>query len=624
MSTALDLGTAMVRERGPGQTVPRAKLIDATIESIHRHGLSRTTLASVAEIAGTSASIINFHFKSKDALLLSTLESVADSFASVWRAALHSAPDDAARRLCALVDASFAPANRDVRKLSVWNAFWGDAAARSDYLTVCTAIEDALYEELVRLCRRIAHEGGYRNIDEVAVATALYYLLDGLPESALSDPEGFDWMEARRTCYAFLASVFTKHIDMPASPSCETRRTQRPQTRDTAPAPPGRRETLPSWVYHNDEFLELEKEHIFRRNWILVGHTSELPGPGDYITTDMVDERILVIRDLDGQLRGFHNVCRHRAARVVVGQSGTCKRVITCPYHGWTYGFDGTLKGVPAQQTFGDLDRSQFSLPAVDVEEWMGFIFIRLGGNGLSVAELLGPYEDELAHYCFAEMQPHGLRWSFTMDVNWKTVLDNDNEGYHVPVGHPGLQRMFGNSYHDEVLENGVSRSYSRLRDKLSPVWSEGLYQRLLPEVARLPEELRRAWLYYGLFPNLSMAIYPDMMSYFQVFPLSTTKCMLRGHAYALPDDRREMRAARWLNERINRQVWLEDRNLVFWADSGLRSSSYQAGVLSDKESAVGQFHNLIRAALPVARTKIPPAPGRVVEVNSERRMAAE
>ena len=111
--------------------------------------------------------------------------------------------------------------------------------------------------------------------------------------------------------------------------------------------------------------MELEKELVFRRNWLLVGHASEIPNPGDFMTLDAADERALVVRGHGGEVRAFHDLCRHRGSRVVAEPSGNCGSVISCPFHGWSYDLDGRLRGIPFAKTFGPLDRSTLGLQPV-------------------------------------------------------------------------------------------------------------------------------------------------------------------------------------------------------------------------------------------------------------------
>jgi phenylpropionate dioxygenase-like ring-hydroxylating dioxygenase large terminal subunit len=159
------------------------------------------------------------------------------------------------------------------------------------------------------------------------------------------------------------------------------------------------------------------------------------------------------------------------------------------------------------------------------------------------------------------------------------------------------------------------------LRDQVSTNWSERHYQKLLPDVAHLPLERKRAWLYYSLFPNLAFDIYPDQIDYFQYLPITPGRSISRSRSFVIPDSRREMRAARYLNMRINRQVAFEDVELVEGVQLGLGSRSYQIGPLSRKEARVRQFQELILKRIPVAACIDPPEAGTVATRN--RQLAA-
>lgn len=376
--------------------------------------------------------------------------------------------------------------------------------------------------------------------------------------------------------------------------------------------------TLPGWTYHNAEFFELEKEYLFLSNWMLVCHVSEVLNPGDFATLRLMGERALVIRGEDGELRAFYNVCRHRASAVVQGRTGSCSSTgIRCPYHGWVYGLDGSLKAVPAEATFPGLNKADYGLKPIDIEVCLGFVFIRFRSVGPSVAERLAPYMPELVKYRLDEMVPFGEPWAADYEVDWKNIIDNYLEGYHVPVGHPGLYRLFGTRYEAEAQEGYVSRAMHWLRDKPSSNWSERHYQKLLPEAAHLPEERRRAWSYYTLLPNLGLDLYPDMIDFFQLIPTGPGKCRIRGRCYRLPgDDRPEMKAAQFLNYRINTQVQNEDDELVRSVQVGLASESYSGGILSEKEVCLRQFHDMVRELLPVARLPEPPGAGTMWTTN--------
>lgn len=386
-----------------------------------------------------------------------------------------------------------------------------------------------------------------------------------------------------------------------------------------------RTETLPGWTYQHPEFFALEKERLFLRSWQLVCHVSEVAGPGDFATLNLLGERALVLRGEDGELRAFYNVCRHRAAAVALGDTGSCEGHLRCPYHGWVYGLDGSLKAVPGQQSFPELDKSAYGLTPLALELFQGFVFVNFAGaEGPSVAERMTPYAAELLPYRLEEMEPFGSHYGHEIAVDWKNVMDNFLEGYHVPVGHPGLYRLFGTRYEAETQPLAVSRAIHWLRDKPSESWSERHYQTLLPELAHLPEDRRRAWAYYTLLPNVAIDVYCDHVDVFHVIPVAPGKCRYRGRSYRLPGASRQLRAAQYLNRRINTQVQREDELLVASVQEGLGSRSYVSGILSEKEICLRQFHDLIRAAIPAARLPRAPEPGTLSRANAALALAME
>src|SRR5207302_4881737 len=193
--------------------------------------------------------------------------------------------------------------------------------------------------------------------------------------------------------------------------------------------------------------------------------------------------------------------------------------------------------------------------------------------------------------------------------LNWKTVADNYSDHLHIPVGHPGLTRLFGRNYRIEAQDH-VDRMEGDLAEKESANPSERAYQKLLPPIAHLPPTHQRKWLYYKLFPCVAFDIYPDQVDFMQWLPVSATETVIREISYALPDDRREMRAARYLNWRINRRVNAEDTELITRVQLGMQSGSYQAGPLGTSEVCLRSFARKLRRLIPQARLGQPPAPG--------------
>ena len=366
--------------------------------------------------------------------------------------------------------------------------------------------------------------------------------------------------------------------------------------------------SLPGWLYSDPEFFEAEKRAFLRAAPQVVCHESEIAQTGDWRSLDYVGESVLVIRGDDGEVRSFANVCRHRGSRLVDGNGG-CAKVITCPYHAWSYARDGRLVGVPHRNEYPGLETEKLGLVPVALERWRGFLFVTLEPGAPSVAEMMAPYEDEVAPYRFEELRAIGRVTNRPRALNWKTIADNYSDGLHIPVGHPGLTRLFGKNYTIEAREH-VDRMEGELVDKPSSNPSERAYQQYLPVVEHLPPSHRRKWVYYKLFPNVAFDIYPDQVDFMQFLPVSATETVIREISYALPDDRREMKIARHLNWRINRQVNKEDTALIEGVQAGMTSSSYQAGPLGATEVCLRSFARKYRALMPVTRERQAPPPG--------------
>jgi phenylpropionate dioxygenase-like ring-hydroxylating dioxygenase large terminal subunit len=362
---------------------------------------------------------------------------------------------------------------------------------------------------------------------------------------------------------------------------------------------------LPGWIYANERFFREEQDKVLRPSWQIVCHLNDIPRPGDFHTFEFLDESVVVVRGKGGGVKAFANVCRHRAARLLDGPTGHCARIV-CPYHAWTYALDGRLIAAPYPETYPALNVDQQGLAPFQVEVYRGFVFVRLEGEGPSVAEMMAPYDHELEPYRFEEMVPFGRVTLRPRAVNWKNISDNYSDGLHIPVAHPGLTRLFGKGYGVEA-ETWVDKMWGQLIDEPSRNPSERMYQRTLPDADHLPPERKRLWTYFKLWPNQAFDIYPDQVDFMQFIPVSPTRTMIREIAYALPDERREMRAARYLNWRINRQVNAEDTELVARVQQGMASRTFTAGPLAVTEVSLRSFGRKMRALIPQARLARPP-----------------
>ena len=378
------------------------------------------------------------------------------------------------------------------------------------------------------------------------------------------------------------------------------------------------RSGLPGWAYFSQELFELECETLFKTHWQFVCHVNEAADIGAYVTFDVAGERALVIRGHDGILRAFHNLCRHRGSRIVPDARGVCNKAMVCPYHGWAYNLDGGLRGIANRDTFPPMQAEKWGLKPLEMEIWNGLVFIRFqAGPQPAVAEILARFDDEIAPYDLANMVPTD---SNSMDdllpVNWKSVRDVDNEGYHVRQAHPGLHQLYGNGYFDEPYANGTSRSVGTFNEAYGHRWSVRKYREILPEADNLPREQQRQWIYFGMFPNFVLGLYPDSVIYYQEVPQSAEQTVQRGMCYRRRNESREMKAARYLSGRIDRDTADEDQMLMVWSCEATKSSAYDGVIFSDLEYGVKTYHDHLRQLLPVMAQPVPPESGQIALLN--------
>ncbi|HZO21167.1 MAG TPA: aromatic ring-hydroxylating dioxygenase subunit alpha [Steroidobacteraceae bacterium] len=213
---------------------------------------------------------------------------------------------------------------------------------------------------------------------------------------------------------------------------------------------PGLEQTLPSSWYYSEEVYRLERERIFCREWLCAARAEELPNPGDYRVQDIVGESILLVRNREGTLRAFYNVCRHRGSRLcradgrgptgMAVQGGLIAgRSIMCPYHQWTYDLDGHLIAAPHLGSVTGFDKSEISLYPVGVECWGGFVFVHLTpAEAQPLAAQLGEIPARIARYPLAELRI-GHSIAYEVKANWKSICENYNECYHCGGVHPEL-----------------------------------------------------------------------------------------------------------------------------------------------------------------------------------------
>lgn len=341
-------------------------------------------------------------------------------------------------------------------------------------------------------------------------------------------------------------------------------------------------ETLPARCYTDAAYLVAEQQRIFNRTWQLVGRLDQVVEPGSYFTANVGDELIVIVRGDDGELRGFHNVCRHRAGPVAQGQ-GSCIKKFRCGYHGWTYSTDGRLIGVPDFDGVENFDRNDFSLLPVKIQVWEQFIFAKLNGraNAFSLRDFLEDIPATTQHCRVSDMK-FAERRDYLIDCNWKVYVDNYAEGYHVPIVHPSLMREI-----DFQRYRTVTRRFSSLQD--APIKTGDDPERIYSASTEQNEAL-----YTWVFPNLMLNIYPDNLSTNLIVPVGHDKTLTifewYFHDVESAAAKERIKTAVDLSDEIQQEdIWICEQ-----VQRRLKSIAYDRGRYSVKrENGVHQFHSL-------------------------------
>ena len=346
--------------------------------------------------------------------------------------------------------------------------------------------------------------------------------------------------------------------------------------------------TLPARLYLDPAVLELEKERIFGRTWQLVAHAGDLARPGDYVPTTVLDEPIVITHGADGELRGFYNVCRHRAGQVALTRGN--RKSLQCRYHGWTYGLDGELRTAPEMEGTEGFDRAHFGLRPVRVDRWGPFVFANLDLAAPPLRAVMGAIPAEVAAAGYeVDRMARIERREYVVECNWKVYVDNYLEGYHIPIAHPGLFRELDyDAYRVETFRYH-SKQHAPIRD-LKPGQELGRDRRYV----RSPDGESDS-LYYWLFPNTMFNIYPDNMSSNVILPLEHDRTLTVFEWYfAQPGS-----GAGWESMQqtiaFSHEIQHEDIAICEQVQRGLRSRSYDTGRFSARrENGVFHFQSLV------------------------------
>jgi choline monooxygenase len=345
-----------------------------------------------------------------------------------------------------------------------------------------------------------------------------------------------------------------------------------------------RASTLPARWYTDPEFFAQDRERIFGRTWQPVGRVEQLQRPGDFVATDAAGEPVVLARDGAGQLRAFSNVCRHRAGSVAEGCGN--RQTLQCAYHGWTYALDGKLLGTPEFEGVENFDRASYGLVPLRVAAFGPFVFVNLDRTAQPLEATLGAIVEQTAGLGLEHMRLCERR-VYDIACNWKVYVDNYLEGYHLPMAHPGLYRELDYSQYRVETHRFHSRQHAPFR-KTGSESSERLYAADAPEA-----------LYYWVFPNWMLNVYPDNVSLNIIVPLTPERTRTVFEWYVPPSAGPGVPEAIARTIAFGEQTQVEDIALCEAVQVRLRSRTYDRGRFSvRRENGVHHFQGLVHEFL--------------------------
>ncbi|MBV9146549.1 MAG: aromatic ring-hydroxylating dioxygenase subunit alpha [Acidobacteria bacterium] len=338
--------------------------------------------------------------------------------------------------------------------------------------------------------------------------------------------------------------------------------------------------TLPAEVYLDSGILEREKRALFGSTWQIVGRRQQVANPYDYFTAELAGEPLLMVRGGDGVLRGFYNVCRHRAGPPAEG-CGT-RKVFRCGYHGWTYSPEGRLLNAPEMEGTENFDHSQLGLQPVPVGEWGAWVFVNLESGAAPLESSLRELPAQAAKY-HLEILKLAERREYIMECNWKVYIDNYLEGYHLPSVHPGLNRELDYGQY-------VTETYATHSRQASPIRGPENEKDIARRYSQASGDQEAE--YFWIFPNWMLNCYPDNVSLNIVLPLTPERCVAIFEWYfpdaALTTDVPAQTV------RFSDEIQIEDGRICEVVHRNLKSRSYTRGRFSAKqEKGVHHFHRL-------------------------------
>ena len=546
-----------------GRGRQRQRLIEACISALHIYGPSRTTVQKVVAIAKMSPGIVRFYFNSKASMLVASLQFLAAEFEQQLLIPVSKLKSTPVAALELLVDLYLDPELASPRKVSVWYSFWGEASSRQEYYDICGQKDESFAVLVRQLIENLIIETSRPQLDPDGVALGLIGVLEMLwQDFAFKTELDIDRPAAKRRCMAYLRSIFPGQF--PAPPG----RISRP-----AAAAGARRA---GWAYADARMHALERERLFQGAWTVVGHESQVPRRGDFLSADIGAERLVVVRGESGSLRALRNSCPESPHALVTSGSG-CLDAIECRLHGLRFALDGRRMGGAGREDLGVLELSSMG----------GFLFVRPGAPGRVADD--GSLESWLEPQASDGLRMLGRPWEMPVAADWKVVVElwlesmGDLAGAHAAGPRGEAHECVQKSTMDSPVWQGARAG--------GPGWSAGRYRTLVPDGAG-------EWRCQFIAPHQMLEARPDGMSVLQAVPSAPGTCVIRRLDYTRLAADRPARAAQHLARRLTPCSRRATRDAAQSMQRGIVEYGYELPQTSSS-AAVAWFRDRLRRRIP-------------------------
>jgi glycine betaine catabolism A len=361
-----------------------------------------------------------------------------------------------------------------------------------------------------------------------------------------------------------------------------------PAFRRTAESLAAGAKTLLQKYFVSPEIFAKEQHKIFSKQWVLVGHQSQIAKPGQYFVPRVAEESLIVIGDQRSVIRGFYNVCRHRGTRLQEEACGQAS-AIQCPYHAWTYGLDGRLIGAPHMDEVSGFDKADYSLHPVNLGLFEGFTFVNLEKDPIPLERWFAPLAGKFSHWNLPQLRS-AKRIEYDVRANWKLIFENYSECYHCPGVHPTLSKVSPyDSAENDLIEGPFLGGFMRINKGKSLTMSGNACALSIDydherEHEHEHEDKARVF-YYSIFPNMLLSMHPEYVMVHQLWPESSDRTLIycdwffHPDAFERPDFNPEDAIEFW--DMTNKQDW----HVCELSQQGIASSAYQPGPYSARES---------------------------------------